>query len=243
MGHSSDANQPARLALVRWAARLGAVTAEALAARDAISLASARARLQAAERAGMLAGHRPLAGEPTLYAATRAGIRAAGSMGLDPGRVSAAGARHAIVCAAVAASLERAYPDHYVMGEPELRLEERRQGDARMVSARLSPRAGVRRMHRADLLVWPPSRLDLPVAVEVELTVKAAERLVEICRAWARCRGVSGVLYLVSPEARRPLERAVERSRANGRITAIALDVFARDVAAGPAERTVAGRA
>lgn len=247
MARSMDINPRARLALVSWAARLGTITAEALAERDAVSLASARARLVAAERAGMVVGRRPLAGEPALYSATRAGLRAAGARGLGSARVSAAGAAHAITCARVAAWLERAYPDHYLMGERELQREERQAEGARLVSARLGPRAGVRRTHRADLVLWPPARMDLPVAVEVELTVKAADRLVEICRAWARCRDVAGVVYLISPEVRRPLERAIDSSRAGDRVTLIALDAIGEGVATqstgGRAERTVSGDA
>lgn len=60
-------------------------------------------------------------------------------------------------------------------------------------------------------MIWPPGTLDdpdtpapsstdsapgaLPVAVEVELTTKAREELVENLRAWAWCRTIEAVIY------------------------------------------------
>jgi hypothetical protein len=67
---------------------------------------------------------------------------------------------------------------------------------------------------------------DLPVAVEVELTVKAPRRLVEICRGWARCRQVAGVLYLTTDPVQRALERAIEETRAGDRIVAVPLSAL-----------------
>ena len=64
------------------------------------------------------------------------------------------------------------------------------------------------------------------MAVEVELTVKAPRRLAAICRAWARSRGVAGVLYLVSPEVRRPLQRAIENAEAGERISLVGLEAL-----------------
>jgi hypothetical protein len=229
MVRKSKMPSPERVAIVQWTARIGAVTAEALAEREGCTVASARARLQAAKRARLLSCARPLTDQPALYTVTRAGLSATGLRGFDPCRVSAANARHAIVCAGVAAALERAYPDHRVMGERELRREER-EGGARLASASLGggPDGGAPLLHRPDLVLWPDGPGEpLPVAVEVELTVKAPRRLLEICRAWARCRCVAGVLYLAAPEVRRPLERAIEQAQAGERIAVLALDALA----------------
>src|SRR5207237_5477139 len=119
--------------------------------------------------------------------------------GLQPCRVSPANALHLIACAAVAAGLERCYPDHSVMGERELRRQERARG-APLASARVgSGPAGEQPLHRPDLVLWPAAAGGgLPVAVEVELAVKAPRRLAAICRGWARCREVAGVLYLAT---------------------------------------------
>jgi hypothetical protein len=218
-----------RVAIVEWTARIGAVTAEALADRANTTLESARARLLAAERAQLLSRRRPLTGQPALYTVTPAGLRASGLRGLDPCRVSASNARHLIVCARVAAALERCYPGQRVLGERELRREEREHG-SELASARIGVGPdGARVLHRPDLVLLPDlAEEGLPVAVEVELSVKTPRRLAAICRAWARCRCVAGVLYLVAPQVRRPLERAVAGAQAGERIVVVALDALPR---------------
>jgi hypothetical protein len=235
---------PERMTLMQWTARMGAVTAEALAIGQSTAVASARGRLQAAERAGLLTHRRPLAGEPALYTLTRAGMSRCGLRGLDPCRVSAANAHHLIVCAWVAANLERCYPDHLVAGERELRRDERERGVS-LASARLGvgPDGGPL-LHRPDLVLWPErsgAGGGLPVAVEVELTVKAPRRLTEICRAWARCRTVAGVLYIAAPEVARAMERAIDRARAQAQIVVVGLDALPGpvpdDVACGTVRR------
>jgi hypothetical protein len=213
------------LETVRWAGRMGVVTAEALAHRQRRAPASARGLLLSGERAGLLRRNRVLANAPALYTVTRAGLRAADLRGLEPTRVSVANAPHAIACAEAAAALELAYPDHDVMGERELRRDEREAGEA-LASASLGA-TGVEALHRPDLVLWPAgAERQLPVAVEVELTVKAPRRLLAICMAWARCRCVAGTLYLAAPDVRRPLERAIESAQAHERIVAVALDAL-----------------
>ncbi|HYM46087.1 MAG TPA: hypothetical protein VES65_08010 [Solirubrobacteraceae bacterium] len=232
--------------IIRWAGSLGAVSAEALAYRMRVSVASARARLVVARREGWLARWRPLAGQPVLYTATAAGLRACGARGIEPARVSAAGAMHLLTCAQVAAALERCYPDYRVLGEREMRRDERERGHP-LASAELGVGAhGESLLHRCDLVLWPLAPDDgLPVAVEVELTVKAPVRLTAICRAWARCRRVAGVLYIVAPSVERALTRAVDRARARERIVIVGLDALPwhGGPKEGPVESTVPGDA
>lgn len=214
-----------RLDTLRWIASLGAVSAEALALRQDVSLASARGRLSVLRRRGLLSSARPLSECPPLFALTAAGARAAGLPGLAPARVGASSADHLSVCALAAASLERCYPDRRLLGERELRSAERACGHP-LASARLAGRyAGSSGLHRPDLVLAPAAEDDLalPVAVEVELTVKAPRRLCEICRAWARCSQVAGVVYLVSERARPALLRAVAAADAGERIAVVRL--------------------
>jgi hypothetical protein len=232
-------------AILQWTATIGAVTADALAHLHDTSIASARARLGAATRQQLLARHRLLANRPALYTVTRAGARAAGLAGLDPCRVSAANSLHTIACANAAAGLQRCYPEQRVVGESELRREERRH-DAPVASAIVRRRGGDRPiLHRPDLALWSSAPGGgSPIAVEVELTIKAPRRLEEICRAWARSRQVSGVLYLATPAVGRALQRAIERTDAAERIVVVSLDALAlapdarstiaRDVPSGP---------
>jgi hypothetical protein len=219
-----------RLDLLGWTARLGAVTAEALADRQRTSVATARARLRAAEKRGLLARRALLAGGPALYAITRSGLRAAGARALEPARVSPANAGHMIACARVAAALQRCYPDHSLLGERELRRDERECG--RLLASALlgSGRDGQPLVHRPDLVLWPTG-LDsgLPVAVEVELTVKSPRRLAGICLAWARCRCVAGVLYLAMPDVERALARALAQVDAGERIVVVPLAALPLD--------------
>jgi hypothetical protein len=242
MVRATQTPSPDRVAIVGWAARMGAITAEALAARRDTSVPSARARLLGAARAGLLRRSRPLTEHPSLYTVTRAGLRVCGMSGLDPCRVSASNALHAIACAEVAVTLERCYPDHRVLGERELRRDEREFG-AQLASARLGTApAGGSLLHRPDLVLWPEASEDeLPVAVEVELTIKGHRRLTDICRAWARCRCVAGVVYLAPPEVEQAVQRAVTSADAGERIAVVPLDALAQPgrPTEAPADRTI----
>jgi hypothetical protein len=216
---------PQRIAMLQWTVRMGAVTAEALAYRDRTSLASARARLGRATGEGLVRSHRLLTDRPALYTATAAGVRTSGLGNFDRCRVSVAGAQHLIACAHVAAVLEHGYPGHRVMGERELRRRERaaRRAIASAVLSRTSDRGQL--LHRPDLVVWPVAGAQgLPLAVEVELTVKAPRRLAEICRAWARSRQVEGVIYIAPAIVGRALERAIAVAQAGEHIVVVALE-------------------
>ncbi len=238
MEHAIGARPPEPVPLLRWAAGLGAVTAEALALREGCGLHRARGRLSAACRAGLLRRARPLRAEPSLYTVTGAGLAAGGLPEARSGRVSPTGARHAIACATAAALLEGIYPGSEVIGEGELRRREREPGGP-YASAILDVRPdGSSVLHRPDLVLVAPGSV-LPTAAEVELTVKAPERLDRICRAWARCRHVAGVLYLADPAARGALERAVGRVGAGERILVLDLE----GLRGRPNVRTVPGEA
>lgn len=224
--HHRQSPTPEQIHILNWTASLGAVTAEALALRLDTSVASARARLTGVQRRGLLLRERPLVGRPALFTVTRAGLRAIGARGIGGCRVAPHGAQHLMACATVAAALERSYPDHRVTGERELRRDERDSG-CPVASATLGPGGGREsRLHRPDLVLWPHVPDHRPVAVEVELTVKAPRRLVEICRAWARCRAVAGVLYLAPPTVERALVRAIAEAQGGERIAVLRLDAL-----------------
>ncbi len=227
MTTKSSSDNHTQTQLMRWMTGLGAVTAEALAELEGCSCASARGRLQAAARAGLATRVRPLHGEPSLFTATRSGMALAGLPGQEPTRVSATSARHQIACARAAAALARRYPHHLVCGERELQRDEQALG-RRLASVRMSCRSRWGDSHRPDLVIWPPAHDAAPLAVEVELTVKAPARLVEICRAWARARHVSGVLYLAAPAALGPVGRAIRHAGAEDRIALLALETLDR---------------
>jgi hypothetical protein len=64
----------------------------------------------------------------------------------------------------------------------------------------------------------------LPVAFQVELSVKGSRRLEAICRAWARCRIVSEVRDYAPPHVHRAVSRAVSSVRAQDAIRILSLD-------------------
>ena len=211
--------------LIRWCACLGAVTADALAVHDRSSVRSARSRLADTERHRLTRAWRLLRGQPTVYTVTARGLRLAGVSGVEPSRVSPGGARHAILCCAAAVSLEHLYPEWVVLGEPSIRCLEREKSRPLAQIGRLAPGSGAKPRHRPDLLLV--DRRDaggLPIAVEIELTVKGAARLRAICLAWARTHEVAGVMYLAAPEVMAPLRRAIDGAGAGERIVALSLE-------------------
>jgi hypothetical protein len=214
-----------QLGLLRWCAGLGAVTADALAVHDRSTLASARGRLADAERHRLTCAWRLLKDQPTIYTVTKRGLRLAGISGVEPSRVSPGGARHAILCCAAAVALERDYPDWLVLGEPSVRRLEREISRPLAEIGRLASGSGARARHRPDLLlVDPRGSGGLPVAIEVEISVKGAARLRDICLAWSRSREVAGVIYLAAAEVMVPLRRAIDSAGADGRIVILGLD-------------------
>jgi hypothetical protein len=227
MRRSQGTPTPEQIELVRWAGSLGAISAPALAYRSGVSVASARARLNAVEHRRWLERSRPLAGWPALYTATCAGLRAAGLPNVTPARVSPASAMHFLACAAVAAAHEHCHPDHTVLGERELRGREREQGWLRASADLGVGGRGEPARHRCDLVLAPGSPADgLPVAVEVELTIKAPARLATICLAWARCRHLAGVIYVAPADVARAVRRAAQRANAQERIAVVELDAL-----------------
>jgi len=229
MSPSKRAPSPAQATLLFWTSDIGAVTADALATLRETTIGSARAQLAAAARAGLLARLRPLAGEPAIYVLGRAGMRSCGLPGSEAVRVSHANAGHLVACARVAAALARSYPDHVVLGEHALRRLEREAG--RVLASAVVGRGshGEPLLHRPDLVLGRLAGDSLPIAVEVELTVKAPRRLAQICRAWARCRDIAGVLYLAAPPVERALTRAIAEAHAHAAIVALPLSALAPD--------------
>ena len=239
MSRSIRTPSAAQASLLFWISDVGAVTAEALAALRETTISSARGQLAAAARAGLLARTCPLAGEPAIYTLGRAGMRSCGLPGSEAVRVSHANAGHLIACARVAAALARCYPDHVVLGECALRRLEREA--SRVLASAVVGRGpgGEPLLHRPDLVLGPLAGDSPPIAVEVELTVKAPRRLAQICRAWARCRDIAGVLYLAAPPVERALARAIAEADAHAAVVALPLSALAeKPPRAGDAGRT-----
>lgn len=206
-------------AILDWLARIGAGSAVELAAACGLGTRATQGRLAALEGARLTRSHRLLHGAPALYTLTCSGLRTAGRAELDPVAVSAAGFAHLLAVARVAAAL--ASGGRSVGGERELRAFEQLEGRP-LASAEVGlARDGTVALHRPDLVCWDAER---PIAIEVELTVKAPARLAAIVRGWARSRLVGGVVYYATPAAERALTRAVRSESAHPRVAVLPLD-------------------
>jgi hypothetical protein len=196
-----------RARTLAWITALGAITAEALSKRDDLSIAAARERLDEAVELGLMERHSLLVGYSDLYTVTSSGRTEARKHadaggysypeGLRTARVTIKDARHTIACASAIAALERRYPDYRVMSERELHREEHAQ--QRRLGSVSVERYGQTRSHYPDIVLWPPPTPGepppLPVAVEVELTMKSKEELTAILRAFAGCYDIDAVVY------------------------------------------------
>jgi hypothetical protein len=207
------------LAILDWLAGLGAAGLAEVAGAHTLSTQAAATRLRRLETDGLLTTVRLLHGRPALHVITRAGLRSAGRTELAPPRVSSSGFAHLLECGHVAVSLQQTLTDRYsVHSERELRAWERAAARP-LASAEIGLGAhGARELHRPDLVCWPAAGGGLAIAIEVELTVKAPQRLRTIVRAWARSRLVAGVVYYASAPAARALERAVADERAAAQV-------------------------
>jgi DNA-binding MarR family transcriptional regulator len=210
--------------ILDWLAAIGAAGLAEIADAAGVTPRTAAARVRALEGAGLVQTVRLLHGRPALVVVTRAGLRAAGREELTPPRVSSSGFAHLLECARVERALARSLAGgHTVHSERELRAWERASGRA-LASAELRFAArGARELHRPDLVCLPLCSVALPIAVEVELTVKAPARLREIVRGWARSRCVAQVVYYAPPPAARALERAIAAERAAGVVRVLEL--------------------
>jgi hypothetical protein len=193
---------------IAWATALGAITVEALAEREQLSPAVAREMLDEAVSLRLMERHSVLVGYSELYTSTFAGRRMACKCapaggyvyprGLSTYRVTIKEAREAIARASVIAALERRYPGYRLIGDRELRRDEREQG-RRLASVSVKRYSHRGRSHCPDIAIWPPSTAGepqpLPLAVEIEHTLKCKEDQRAICGAWARCDYVEAVLY------------------------------------------------
>jgi hypothetical protein len=214
-------------AMLEWLAAIGSAALAELADVAGLNDHAAALRLRRLEQHGFVSRARLLHGSPALYLITSGGVRAVGRTDLSPARVSNGGFLHAYECARVARALERSLGGSFTIhSERELRAWERAAGRP-IASAELGfdAAAAAADVHRPDLvcLAVADVAFTLPIAVEVELTVKAPRRLRAIVRAWARCRRVEAVVYYATAPAARALERAIAEERAESAVRVLPL--------------------
>ena len=151
-----------------------------------------------------------------LLIVTRRGLRSCGRPDLRPARPSLATLGHETTVARLGARLE--LEGEQVISEREMLAFERAEGE-RIHSASL----GNQRFHRADLLRLGTEGAE---AIEVELSVKGADRLDAILRAWRFAvaeRRLAAVVYHCAPRVRPPVEKAIARTATAAMIEAVDL--------------------
>ncbi|MGI8462322.1 MAG: hypothetical protein ACR2OC_11935 [Solirubrobacterales bacterium] len=199
---------------------MGAVAIDHVRERFGLGRTVAYRRTAALTRAGLLARSRILHDEPALLHTTPAGLRYVG-LPLEAPRLSPGSITHWIACADVWLLLERRIAARQVIGVRELAFSERAERRA-IASAKVGELPnGSPRLHRPDLALLGGER---PIAVEVELTPKAPQRLARIMDGWRKASCVERVLYVCgTASTRRGVERAVRRAYAEDRIDIVGM--------------------
>jgi DNA-binding Lrp family transcriptional regulator len=206
--------------IVRWVSRMGAVTMAQLATRFGLGRTAAYRRIAECRAAGLVERVETMHGQPALIRATRRGLRFA-AVALRPAQIRPELVGHWIACADVGLLLEREFGERAVRSEREIRRLEVEHGRP-LASAVLRERPdGSDMRHRPDLAVWDRENV---LAIEVELTPKAPQRLESIVRAWRRARWIVGTrYYAATPLVAAGVERAIARTHAEGRVEVYAL--------------------
>ena len=206
--------------IVRWVARLGAVSVGQIGSRFGVGRSVAYELVGRLVAGGLLERTQTLAGDPTLISATASGIAYAG-LGLPPATMRIGEVDHWLACADVAIELERRHGPESVLTDRELRFREQLTGRP-IASAKLGEtRNGYWRVHHPDLAVVESERT---TAYEVELTPKSRRRLETIIRAWRRARHVERCVYLCpAGPTQQAVESAIRRVRAEERVCAAEL--------------------
>lgn len=215
-GRRSDRINRPDLEALEFLARFGTVPREVLALRSGSGRTVAYERERRLRGAGLIEILRGVDGR--LLVATAAGRRACGRPELAAARPSPATLRHETLLAALGARLELA--GEQILSEREIVAHERAES-TRLYSADV----GRGRIHRADLIRLGGTEA---IAIEVELTVKAAARLDAILRAWRFAvaeRRLAAVAYHCAPRVRPFVEKAIARTVTGQAITAIDLEL------------------
>jgi len=217
-GERRPANASRDRELIHYVGRHGLVTINHVMAAMEVGQAITYRRVARCIEAGLLERHAILASEPSVLRATQAGLKFAGLpfpvASISPGRVE-----HYLRCASVAHALEaKLKPGDRLRTEPEIRLIEQLSGSHEFsVDVGRLPN-GKRRYHRPDLLhMFEEGGRHRAIAIEVELTLKAPQRLRQIMRGWRYTRNLAEVHYYCAPDitylgVKRALEATGARS-------------------------------
>jgi hypothetical protein len=169
---------------------------------------------------GLLRQERLVHGRPGVYVATKAGLDFS-ELELPVARLNLWSYVHANELVWLFIDLEREFGPGRVVTERQIRtLEGRAAWEAERSRERHRPRyalagsGGPRSLHFPDLVVEGGAPQGGLLFVELELSVKAAERRREIVRSYVRGSHVERVRYYAAGEALRAMRRTVQSERA-----------------------------
>jgi hypothetical protein len=200
--------------LARFVGRHGLVAMRHVEVELGVGRTAAYRRVASCVEAGLLERLELIRSEPGTLRATRDGLRYAG-LGLSPAVVSPGAVDHYLRCVTTAQKAGQQFGQDRVLTEREIVFAEQIEGRP-LASATVGENPdGSRRLHRPDIAVLSDGGT---IAIEVELTPKAPQRLQGLIRYWRRAIAdgtVAEVRYQCEPgQTRRAVERAVERVRA-----------------------------
>lgn len=180
--------------MLEWIARFRFVTAELLGERFALSPQRVNARLRRLEAAGLVARERAAATQARAAFVTGVGARRLGVRVRRAPRTNAQ-REHELAIVALVAHLERSHGarDHRVLTEREQRAAE--ADSTAQFSVELRPPA------RGELRRWPDAVIETPtarIAIELELSMKAPERLKRIVAGYAATTTYTDVRFLAA---------------------------------------------
>jgi hypothetical protein len=202
-----------------WVGRLGAASAEHVAARFGIDRRVARKRLAALHREQMLECVEGPGASHGLYWASIAGLRCFGLERFGVWREGPEGVEYAWLVAQVAVQLGLGLPDWDVLSAREIVAIEADSGE-QFASVCVRGRGHCTVYVPALALESPGGRV-LPV--EVQPALATVSGLVPLCRAWGRAEHVGRVYWLAPFGPGRAVRRAAREARASDRV--LVLDV------------------
>lgn len=205
--------------IVRFVGLQMAVEARQIAVWQQMDKAHVFRRCKRLVELGLLRQERVVHAGPGLYLATRAGLDFA-ELSLPVAKLNLWSYAHAVELVWLWIDLEREFGSERVVSERQIRtLEGRAAWEAERSHARHRPRyalagsGGPRSLHFPDLVVEGGAPKGGALFVELELTVKAAERRREIVHSYLRSPQAEQVRYYAAGDAFTAMRRTLTRER------------------------------
>lgn len=205
--------------IVRFVGLQIAVEARQIAVWQQMDKAHVFRRCKRLVELGLLRQERVVHGRPGLYLATKTGLEFA-ELSLPAARLNLWSYAHAVELVWLYVDLAREFGSDRILTERQIRtLEGRAAWEAERSHARYRPghalagNGGPRSLHYPDLVVEGGAPNCGALFVELELSVKAAERRREIVHSYLRSAQAERVRYYAAGDAFRAMQRTLAHER------------------------------